>query len=62
VDMAKFLSDLFSELEQIEQEIRDLERDAGTRSQCGFEPGLSASELEPFRRRTRGSDRMYWLQ
>jgi hypothetical protein len=62
MDAAKFLSDLYSELKQIEQEIRVLDRDAGTRYRCGFEPGLSASELEPFRRSTPGGDRMCWLE
>lgn len=50
VDGAKFLADLYSELEQIEQEIRVMEREAATRREFGFEPGLSASELKPFRR------------
>lgn len=62
VDVTKFLSDLYSELDQIEQEIRVLDREAGTKYQCGFEPGLSASELEPFRRGNRSTDRMCWLQ
>lgn len=62
MNMATFLSDLYSELEKIEQEIRVLEREAATRCEFGFEPGLSASELEPFRRSNRGSDRMCRLQ
>jgi hypothetical protein len=48
MDVAKSISDLYSELEQIEQEIRVLEGDTGTRCKVGLEPGLSASELEPF--------------
>jgi hypothetical protein len=43
VDVTKFLSDLYSELKQVEQEIRVLDREAGTRWRCGFEPELSAS-------------------
>jgi hypothetical protein len=62
MDVAIFLSLLHSELEQVEQEIRVLEREAGTRCEFGYEPGLSAAELEPFRKSTRGSDRMYRLQ
>ena len=38
MDVAKFLSDLNSELEQIEQGIRVWEREAGTRCEVGFEP------------------------
>jgi hypothetical protein len=62
MDVARFLTDLYSELEQIEQELRVLEREAGTRSEFGFEPGLSASELAPFRRGNRGRDQICWLQ
>jgi hypothetical protein len=67
VDVEKFRSDLYSELEQIEQEIRDLGLfDAGTDSRLGLGPGLSLGELEPFRKETAaargGSDRMCWLQ
>jgi len=62
VDAAKFLSDLSFELKQIEQEIRVLNREAATRCLCGFEPGLSASELEPFRRSNRDGDRTYCPQ
>jgi hypothetical protein len=67
MDVAKFRSDLYSELEQIEQEIRALGLfDAGTDSRLGLGPALSAAELEPFRKETatarRGSDRMCWLQ
>jgi hypothetical protein len=50
MDVAKVISDLYSELEQIEQEIRVLHREAGTPRRCGFQPDLSESKLEPFRR------------
>jgi hypothetical protein len=62
MDMATFLAELDSELKQLELEIRVLDREAGTRCRCGFEPGLSASELEPFRRSNPGSGPMRWLQ
>jgi hypothetical protein len=67
VDMAKFLSELHAKLEQIEQEIWVLRLfDAGTDSRLRLGPGLSASELERFRRNNatprRGRDRMCWLQ
>ena len=67
MNVERFRSDLYSELEQIEQEIRVLGLfDAGTDSRLGIGPGLSLCELEPFRKQTatakRGSDRMCWLQ
>ena len=67
MDVAKFLSDLYFELEQIEQEIRVLGLfDFGTDSRLGLGSGLSLCELEPFRKKTttarRGSERMCWLQ
>jgi hypothetical protein len=47
MDSVELLSDLYSELEQIEQEIRVLDQlDAGTESSFGSGPELSAFELE----------------
>ena len=67
MDVQGFLSDLYSELEQIEREIQVLGLfETGTDSPLRLGPGLSASELEPFRRdtakATRRTDRMCWLQ
>lgn len=65
MDAAKFLSDLCFELEELQNEIRLLERYGGTeiRSALGLE--LSACELKPFRRKNvtlkRGA-RMFSLQ
>lgn len=66
MDAARFLSELYSELEQIEQEIRFLERsDAGTETRWRLGPGLSMRELEPFRRdnpnASLGADRLFSL-
>ena len=67
MDVEKFIADLYVELEQIEQEIRDLRLfDDGTDSRLGLGPGLSLCELKPFRKETatarRGSNGMCWLQ
>ena len=63
MDVAKFLSDLYSELEQIEREIQVLGLfEAGIRGRLGVGLGLSAAELASFRRNNatekRGHDRM----
>jgi hypothetical protein len=67
MDVARFLSDLYSELQEIEREIRDLGLfDAGTDSRLGLGPGLSLRELEPFRKESatarHGGGRNCWLQ
>lgn len=63
MDVAKFLSELYSELDRIDQEIRILEQ-SETRWALG--PRLSVLELERFRASNasvrRGSDRMFSLQ
>jgi hypothetical protein len=64
MDLDKFLTDLHSELEQIDREIRALGLFDASRFRLG--PALSASELEPFRKDTasarRRSDQMLSLQ
>ena len=67
MDAAKFLSDLYSELEQIDQEIRFLKRfDSGADTRWSLGAGLSVCELEPFRRNNAtarsGGDRLFSLQ
>jgi len=61
MNAARFLWDLYSELEQIEQAIRVLEH-----PEDGIGPALSRCELDAFRRNNltaiRGSERMSWLQ
>ena len=64
MDVAKFLSALYSELDRIEQDIRFLERfDVRTETQWAFGPKLSLIELERLRGRNatvkQGSDRMF---
>jgi hypothetical protein len=67
VDVARFLAELHSTLDRLELQIGVLEQlDATTGTKLVIGPGLSASELEPFRGKNAtarwGSDRMRWLQ
>jgi hypothetical protein len=67
MDVARFLSALYSELDRSDQEIRFLERCyARPEARWMLGPELSVLELERFRGRNatvrRGSDRMFSLQ